>query len=143
MKLFMDMSTQYLKGVGPKLGGLLAKKGLGTLGHLYHNYPRAYEDRRVARTISSLKVGERVNIKAQVVNISSHSMGRSHRRIYTITVGDESGRICCRFFRLPYRGYFESFEKFMVVRVAGKVVHYRGQRQFHHPDIQIFKKTSH
>ena len=139
MDLYMDTPIQYLKGVGPKLGELLTKKGMGTLGALYENYPRSYEDRRVARTIASLKSGETVGIKAQIIHIGSQKLGKSHRRIHDITIGDDSGQIHCKFFKQPYRGYFERFQKFMYVRVTGKVTHYRGQREFHHPEVQEFK----
>ena len=139
MNLSLETPTQYLKGVGPKLGEFLRKKGLGTLQALYENYPRSYEDRRVARTISSLKVEETVSIRAQIIHVGSHKLGRSYKRIHNITVGDSSGRIQCKFFKIPYKGYFERFQKFMCVRVTGKVIQYRGQKEFHHPDIQEFK----
>ncbi len=139
MNLSLDTPIQYLKGVGPKLGELLRKKGMGTIKALYENYPRSYEDRRVVRTISSLEEGETVSIKAQIIHVSSQKLGRSHRRIYNITVGDSSGRIQCKFFKMPYRGYFEHFQKSMCVRVTGKVTRYRGQKEFHHPDVQEFK----
>ncbi len=139
MKLYPDTPIQYLKGVGPKLGELLTKKGMGTLEALYENYPRSYEDRRAARTIASLREGETVSLRAGIISTGSRSLGKSQKRIYDVVIGDSSGRIHCKFFRTPYRGYFDRFQKFMVVRVTGKVIHYRGHREFHHPDIEEFK----
>ncbi len=75
----METNVQYLKGVGPKLGELLDKRGLVTVGDLLQYYPRAYEDRRAARTISSLKPDETVSLKAQVVKVSAIPMGKSSR----------------------------------------------------------------
>ncbi len=139
MGLYFDTPIQYLKGVGPKLGTLLKKKGIHTFEDLIQNYPRTYEDRRAARNIASLQVGETVSIKAEVTNVSSYSLGRSKRKIYDVTVRDGSGVIHCKFFRVPYRGYFERFEPRQQVRVIGKVTHYRGRVEFHHPDIQDIK----
>ncbi len=136
MSLYFDTPIQYLKGVGPKLGELLRKKGIRTLEDLFHNYPRSYEDRRAARNIASLKVGETVSIRAEVTNVSSYSLGRSRKKIYDVTLRDGSGIIHCKFFRVPYRGYFERFQPQQSVRVIGKVTHYRGRVEFHHPDIQ-------
>ncbi len=139
MSLYFDTPIQYLKGVGPKLGTLLRKKGISTISDLFHNYPRTYEDRRAARNIASLQVGETVSIKAEVTNVSSYNLGRSRRKAYDVTVRDGSGLIHCKFFRVPYRGYFERFEPRQQVRVIGKVTHYRGRVEFHHPDIQELK----
>ncbi len=142
MGLYFDTPIQYLKGVGPKLGTLLKKKGIHTFEDLIQNYPRTYEDRRAARNIASLQIGETVSIKAEVTNVSSYSLGRSKRKIYDVTVRDGSGIIHCKFFRVPYRGYFERFEPRQQVRVIGKVTHYRGRVEFHHPDIQDIKPDS-
>ena len=128
--------VQYLKGVGPKLGEILRKKGIETLGDLLQNYPRTYEDRRAARDIASLQPGESVSIEAEILNVSTQSMGRSNRKMYNVSVRDGSGVVHCKFFRVPYRGYFERFQPRQKVRVVGKVTHYRNRIEFHHPDIQ-------
>ncbi|WP_413291101.1 ATP-dependent DNA helicase RecG [Bdellovibrio sp. HCB337] len=136
MALRLDTSLQYLKGVGPKLASLFSRHGIRTVGELLEFYPRAYEDQRAARNIASLKVGDIVSVKAQVVSVSSVNMGRSQRKMYDVTVRDASGKIHCKFFRVPYKGYFERFTPFKEVRVVGKVIDYRGRAEFHHPDIR-------
>lgn len=136
MPLYLDTDVQYIKGVGPKLAQSLAKKGIHKVGDLFQFYPRAYEDRRAARNIASLKDGEIVSIKAQVLGVSSQTLGKSRRKAYTVLVRDDSGKIACKFFRTPYKGYFERFQTGQYVKVVGKVSNYRGSIQFHHPDIQ-------
>lgn len=136
MALRLDTSLQYLKGVGPKLAALFSRNGIRTVGELLEFYPRAYEDQRAARNIASLKVGDIVSLKAQVVSVHSLNMGRSQRKMYDVVVRDSSGQIRCKFFRVPYKGYFERFTPFKEVRVVGKVTDYRGKIQFQHPDIR-------
>ncbi|HEX7673657.1 MAG TPA: ATP-dependent DNA helicase RecG [Bdellovibrio sp.] len=136
MALRLDTQIMYLKGVGPKLGDLFARKGLKTLRDLFEFYPRAYEDQRAARNIASLKVNDIVSIKATVVAVHSVNMGRSTRKMYDVVVKDASGQIHCKYFRVPYKGYFERFKPFTEVRVVGKVIEYRGRLEFHHPDIR-------
>ncbi|MFS4461196.1 ATP-dependent DNA helicase RecG [Bdellovibrio sp. HCB2-146] len=136
MALRLDTHIQYLKGVGPKLGDLFTRKGIKSLQDLFEFYPRAYEDQRAARNISSLKVNDIVSIKATVVNVHSVNMGRSSRKMYDVLVRDASGQIHCKYFRVPYKGYFERFKPFTEVRVVGKVTDYRGRLEFHHPDIR-------
>lgn len=136
MALRLETEIQFVKGVGPKLGALLSRHGIKTVLDLLQNYPRAYEDRRAARNIASLKEGDVVSLKATVVNVSSYNMGRSSRKIYDIMIRDSSGQIRCKFFRSPYKGYFERFQFGKEVRVVGKVTNYRGRIEFHHPDLK-------
>lgn len=132
----VDTPVQYVKGVGPKLATLLGRKGITTLRDLVEFYPRSYEDRRAARNIASLKDGDFVGLRAQIVRVAQIPIGKSSRKIYDVIVRDGSGAIHCKFFRVPYRGYFERFRPGTEVRVVGKVITYRNELQFHHPEIQ-------
>ncbi|MEK6628280.1 MAG: ATP-dependent DNA helicase RecG, partial [Bdellovibrionota bacterium] len=136
MALRLETEIQYLKGVGPKLGAMFSRNGLKTVLDLLQNYPRAYEDRRAARNIASLKESDVVSLKATVASISSYNMGKSSRKIYDILVRDSSGQIRCKFFCTPYKGYFERFKNGKEVRVVGRVTNYRGRLEFHHPDLK-------
>lgn len=136
MPINFETDIQFLKGVGPKLGALMSRNGIKTIKDLLENYPRAFEDRRAARNIASLKENELVSLKAMVMSVSSYAMGRSSRKIYDVLIRDGSGQIRCKFFRTPYKGYFERFKTGTEVRIIGKVTNYRGKLEFHHPDIK-------
>ncbi len=136
MALRLDASVQYLKGVGPKLGDIFARRGIKWVGDLLELYPRAYEDQRAARNIASLQAGETVSLKATILTVKAIPMGASTRKIYDVIVKDSSGQVSCKFFRVPYRGYFDRFKPFKEVRVVGKVLFYKGRIEFHHPDIK-------
>ena len=138
MAIYNDTPVQYLKGVGLKISDKLRKRSIGTVGELLYWFPRSYEDRRAARDINSLSPGEVVSLVATVLKVRSFPMGNRGRRIHEIVVGDSSGSIACKYFRIPYRGYFERFHPHQKVRVSGKVTHYRNQMQFQHPDIHPF-----
>lgn len=135
-KLELETPIQFLKGVGPHYADLLATRGIKTVRDLLEWYPRAYEDRRAARSIQSLRPGDIVSLSATVLRVSSQSMGRSARKMYDIWVRDGSGQISCKYFRVPYKGYFERFKPGMHVRVVGKVTTFRGRLEFHHPDLR-------
>lgn len=134
--LKFDTPIQFIKGVGPKLGDRFKDHGVFTVQDLLEWYPRAYEDRRAARSIASLQPDELVSLRAEVVAVKSYNLGKSRRKVYDLIVKDETGRIHCKFFRVPYKGYFERFQPGTKIRVIGKVTHYRGQTEFHHPDLQ-------
>jgi ATP-dependent DNA helicase RecG len=135
MAIEIKTDVQYIKGVGPKLGAVLSKRGIYTVQDLLEWYPRTYEDRRAARAIASLEAGQVVSVRARVLSVRSMSLGRSRRKMYEVVVGDSSGRIACKYFRVPYRGYFERFESGLEVQISGKVIYYRNKKEFHHPDI--------
>ncbi|MCB0408250.1 MAG: DEAD/DEAH box helicase, partial [Bdellovibrionales bacterium] len=140
MAIEINTDVQFIKGVGPKLGAVLAKRGVHTVGDLLEWYPRTYEDRRAARQISSLEPGQIVSLQAQVIIVRSMNLGRSRRKMYEVIVGDSTGKIACKYFRVPYRGYFERFEPGMSVQVSGKVTNYRNRIEFHHPDVHPVKE---
>ncbi len=136
-----DTPIQFVKGVGPKLGDRFRDYGIQTAQDLLEWYPRAYEDRRAARSIDSLQANELVSLRAEVIGVSSYNLGKSRRKVWDVIVRDQTGRIHCKFFRVPYKGYFERFQASrggvaQKIRVIGKVTLYRGQLEFHHPDLQ-------
>lgn len=135
MPLSFDTDVQFVKGVGPKLGDVLRRRGVVRVQDLLEYFPRTYEDRRAVRHIQSLVPDQLVSIKAKVLKVGSFAMGKSKRRMWEVWVGDQTGKIGCKFFRVPYKGYFERFQPMQEVRVIGKVTHYRGKVEFHHPDI--------
>ena len=135
-QLKVDTPVQFVRGVGPKLGEKLKDKGVWTVQDLLEWYPRAYEDRRAARSVDSLQAGELVSLRAEVVGVTSFAMGKSRRKIWDVVVRDATGKIHCKYFRVPYKGYFERFQPNQKVRVIGRVINYRGRIEFHHPDLQ-------
>lgn len=136
MGLSLDSSIQFLKGVGPHLADLFERHGVYTIQDLLEFYPRTYEDRRAARNIASLKADELVSLKARLVKIQTINLGRTGRKMYDVTLSDSSGQVHCRYFRSPYRGYFERLKAGQEVRVVGKVSQSRGNLEFHHPDLK-------
>jgi ATP-dependent DNA helicase RecG len=139
--LALDLQTpiQFLKGVGPALGDRLRKKGIYFVKDLVEYIPRAYEDQRLNKKIENLEVGETVKIKAQVLKSRQFAIRGGKRKIYELLVKDETGSIVCKFFRLPFKGYFNSFEPYTNIYVIGTVVLYGGKKEFHHPDLEIIK----
>jgi ATP-dependent DNA helicase RecG len=135
MGVQFDTDVQFVKGVGPKLGDILRRRGISRVQDLLEYYPRAYEDRRAVRQIRSLVPDQLVSLKARILRVHSMPLGKSKRRIWDVVVGDATGRISCKFFRTPYKGYFERFQPHQEVRVVGKVSRYRGVLEFHHPDL--------
>ncbi|MBX7232555.1 MAG: ATP-dependent DNA helicase RecG [Bdellovibrionales bacterium] len=131
----MDTPIQYIKGVGPKLGALFEYLDLRTVGDLLHYYPRTYEDRRAQTRIDALVPNQVVCLKAQVLQIRSFKLGTTSRKIYEVLIGDGTAKMICRYFRIPFKGYFERLRSAKTVKVVGKVVPRGKTIEFLHPDI--------
>ncbi len=140
----VDKNTpiQFLKGVGPKVAQTFQDRGIYCIGDLLEWYPRAYEDRRAARNISSLKPGETVALRAYVSHTSSIKIPSTGNRIHRVILKDSTGEIECLFFRLPYKSYMERFFPNMLVTAVGKITEHRGRPSMVHPEIQDTKLQS-
>ena len=133
-----EEKLQYLKGVGPRLAEVFSRKNIHTLHDLIHWYPRTYRDQRVIHSFSQLVKGAYVTMYGYVTHKRVPRSGR--KRFYEMAVETQGGLIVCKYFRLPYRGYFDNIEIDQKVKVVGRVSYYRKQPEFHHPDIHPFKR---
>ena len=139
MAAHLDTQIQYLKGVGPGLGRLFEKRGVKTVGELLDWYPRAYEDRCRVKGIRELVPDKLVVFRGVVAGLKSIPLGKTQRRIWDLAIRDSSGTIHCKFFRTPFRGYFDRFQVGTAVEVVGKPIRYRGSLELHHPELQIIQ----
>lgn len=130
-----ESNLQYLKGVGPFLASLLAKKNIYTIQDLIYGYPRTYRDNRVIHDFSQLVEGAFVTLYGY---ISYKKISSGRNKNYEMSVKTQGGYIICRYFRLPYKGYFDNLEIDQKVKIVGKVKSYRNQIEFHHPDVYPF-----
>ena len=98
----LELSTpvQYVKGVGPRIGEILAAKGIYTVGDLLHYLPFRYEDRLNPRGISELRAGEMATVVGEVRN--SGLFRTRSMPIFQLTVGQGRARLRCLFFNATY-----------------------------------------
>ncbi len=139
MGLYLDSDIQFVKGVGPGLGGLFNKAGLYKAKDLVEFIPREYQDRRLGRNIASLAAGDSVRIKAQFIRYQKVAMG-PRRSFYSVEIRDSSGVISCKFFRNPYKGFFDQFSAGQAIEVIGKVSAYKNRLEFNHPEMKVLQE---
>ena len=115
----LELSTpvQYVKGVGPRIGEILATKGIHTVGDLLHYLPFRYEDRLNPRGISELRPGEMATVIGEVRN---SGLFRTRRMpIFQLTVGQRRARLRCLFFNAAYLQ--DKFKPGQMIALYGKV----------------------
>ncbi len=115
----LELSTpvQYVKGVGPRIGEVLAAKGIHTVGDLLHYLPFRYEDRLNPRGIAELRAGEMATVVAEVRN---SGLFRTRKMpIFQLTVGQGRSRLKCLFFNATYLQ--DKFKPGQMIALYGKV----------------------
>ena len=77
-----------VKGIGPKLSELFAKKGLSTVEDMLYFLPIRYEDRRNIKRIKELLPGEQGLTTGEVLASGEARYGK--RRVFEVALGDGS-----------------------------------------------------
>ncbi len=115
----LELSTpvQYVKGVGPRIGEVLAAKGIHTVGDLLHYLPFRYEDRLNPRGISELRPGEMATVVGEVRN--SGLFRTRSKPIFQLTVGQGRARLRCLWFNATYLQ--DKFTPGQMIALYGKV----------------------
>src|ERR1700719_2254692 len=115
----LELSTpvQYVKGVGPRIGEVLAAKGIHTVGDLLHYLPFRYEDRLNPRGISELRADEMATIVGEVR--SSGLFRTRSMPIFQLTVGQGQARLRCLWFHGTYLK--DKFIPGQMIALYGKV----------------------
>jgi ATP-dependent DNA helicase RecG len=115
--LELTTPVQYVKGIGPKLAGILATKGIVTVGDLLNYLPFRYEDRLNPRGIAELRAGEMATVIGEVRN---SGLFRTRRMpIFQLTVGQGRSRLKCLWFNATYLQ--DKFKPGQLIALYGKV----------------------
>ena len=129
----LSTSIRTLKGVGPRLAQLLAKKGIQNFEDALYFLPREYEDRRKITPIGNIAVGGPVTLFAQVVSSRLTRHGRQSR--FEAVVADKTGRLKLFWFH-AYPSLAEEFVKGAYFLIYGQVDFYGVSAQIVHPEYE-------
>lgn len=126
-KLELTTDVQYLKGVGPKRGAVLATHGINTVGKLLFYFPRKYIDRSQVAKISSLHEND---YKTVVGKVLTKGLLRGGKTRLEVVIGDGSGHLALIWFA-GYRYLEKQFKKGDELAVTGTVTHFQGLQMLH------------
>src|SRR6201981_1763500 len=127
--------VQYVKGIGPRLGEILAAKGIHTAAELLNYLPFRYEDRLNPRSIAELRPGEMATVIAEV---RTSGLFRTRRMpIFQMTAGQGRARLKCLWFNGAYLR--DRFKPGQMVALYGKVEEDQrsGELQIMQPQFEI------
>ncbi|MGA7828254.1 MAG: ATP-dependent DNA helicase RecG [Geobacteraceae bacterium] len=134
----LETSMRFIKGVGPKMAELLARKGIQTVEDALYLLPNRYEDRRRLRRIEELRPGC-VEVFFAEVKTAEAVSGKGGRRFFEALVADESSNLVLKWFHCNPRymkGIWQSGKRGIF---TGEVVMYGSRREMHHPEVEWLK----
>ena len=138
--LELATSVQYVKGVGPRLGEILANKGIFTVDDLLHYLPFRYEDRLNPKGIAELRPGEMATVIAEV-RTSGLFRTRS-MPLFQLTAGQGRARLKCIWFNASYLR--DRFKPGQLLALYGKVEQdtRSGELQLVQPQFEVLDDAS-
>lgn len=92
-----ETDVMFIKGVGPRLAGVLNKIGIYTATDLLTYYPRKYLDYSIRTSIKNLEIGEDVCVFGTIKSTSAYTTKRG-LNIITILVSDGTGTVAASWF---------------------------------------------
>ncbi len=125
---------QFVKGVGPRIAGKLAARGILTVQDALYFFPRGYEDRRSVIPIRALAPGQNVPVRGKVLSVQGGEPGYRGPKVLTVTIADGTGRIVAKWFRF-HPSLAERFRVGKTVTLCGAARWFRFLPEMHHPEI--------
>lgn len=128
-----------LRGVGPRMASLLARKNLVTIEDLLYFLPRRYEDRRTVCRISETVPGTKQTVSGKIVLATIRFFGR--RKIFEATIDDGHGTLKAKWFKgreAFLRGAFQPGKR---VILTGEIGGSPFEKEMIHPDFEILDEN--
>jgi len=137
LRVELNDSVQYLKGVGPVKAQALTQIGIDTIEDLLYYIPRRYLDRSTVLPMGKVKVGSTVTV---IGKVEAFGRARTRRPQFQVILKDETGFIRLVWFS-GLNWVKNIFEENDLVVASGQITLYRGL-QMVHPEFEIISKKS-
>ena len=100
--LKLETQVQYVKGVGPRLAGMLEKLGIFSVRDLLYHFPWRHEDRTRFAKVSQLRHGETATILGTVLT-ADNVQTRGRLVLTKVALEDGSGVVALTWFNQKFR----------------------------------------
>ena len=131
----LSLSVESVRGVGPRVAQLLARKNLTTIEDLLYFLPRRYEDRRTVYRITETVPGIKQTVSGRITLADIRFYGK--RRIFEVTVDDGHGILKAKWFKGREVFLRSTFKPEKRVIMTGKISGFPFEREMIHPDFEI------
>lgn len=135
----LQMSLQFVKGVGPRRAADLARGGLHTVEDLLLRFPLRYEDRDRLQPIAQLKPDQVTSVSGEALHCGLRPTRRPGFKIFEMLLRDNSGAIRAVWLNQPFLR--DVFQPHQHVVLFGKVERrVPGGLQFTNPQYEILTR---
>ncbi len=132
----LETPLREIRGVGTERAAQLQRLELRTVGDLLLHRPRRYEDRRHFARIADLQLNEAALTRGKIIASGVRRSSRTGRSVFEFIMDDETGRLHCRWWNLPFmEKYFTVGDE---VVVYGRPVLLR-PRTIDHPETEVIE----
>jgi ATP-dependent DNA helicase RecG len=131
----LQTSLQVIKGVGPKLSDLLAKRGVNNVEDALYLLPHRYEDRRQLQSIARLRPGLTEVFSGKVLS-ADMTATKGGRRFFEVVVADDTGSVTLKWFNSNPTFMKRVWRVDRVGVFTGEVAQFGYQREVHHPEVE-------
>jgi ATP-dependent DNA helicase RecG len=131
----LQTPMQVIKGVGPKLSELLAKRGVRNVEDALYLLPHRYEDRRELQVIARLRPGL-TEVFSGKVHSADMTATKGGRRVFEVVVADDTGSVTLKWFNSNPTFMKRVWRLDRVGIFTGEVAQFGYQREVHHPDVE-------
>jgi len=135
----LQTGIRFIKGVGPKLADLLAKRDIHTVEDALFCLPLRYEDRRQLVPIGLLKPGLHQVFQGTVIFAESGTT-KGGRTVFEVVVQDDSGSIVLKWFRANGVWLKRIWQIGRCGVFNGEVTSFGWRAEVHHPDAEWLEK---
>ncbi len=141
MALGLDSPIQYIRGVGPKIGNIFRDHGIATVRDLLWNLPRTFEIQRVIHDVQPEHNDKVVQITGYIAGSHALHLGAG-RMGHQISLKLDNGQALVKFFRAPFRGYFQKLQVGTMVHLTGKAQIEGAKLWLIHPNLEFIAQQT-
>ena len=131
--LTFNTPLSQLQGVGTERLQILQRLGISTIGDLLQHKPNRHEDRRNLLRIADLSLEKPGLVRGTVLTKGSRRLRGKQRNLFEVVIEDESARLHCRWWNLPYMDRYFSIGQELLV--YGKISSLK-PRAISHPETE-------
>ncbi len=131
----LAVGMQFIKGVGPKLADLLAKREIHTVEDALFCLPHRYEDRRELVPIRQLQPGMPQVFQGTVLSANGATT-KGGRTVFEVLVQDATGSILLKWFHANPLWMQRTWKVGRRGVFTGEVSSFGYLREVHHPDVE-------
>lgn len=134
----LNLSVQYIKGIGPQRAKLLNRLNIKTARDALYYLPYRYEDRRNIKKIHQLSYGLSETATGKILALDVVKLPRSNFRIFELVISDGTGLLKGKWFNQPFmKRYFKTGQELILSGIVKQDPYWRAGLVIDNPEYEF------